>query len=463
VRIAYASPLPPLSSGIADYSAELAPALAAAGCELELFFEDRAAPPPPLGARFRCRSVRELGAAAADFDLVLYHLGNSAPHHAGIYDTLLEVPGVVVLHEFMLHHLVRERTLVAGDARAYVEEMRYAAGETGRRAAQRLLDSHYPVDVWSFPLFERVVDRSRAVLVHSEFARRRVRASRPGARVETVPFPVALAGLEPVTPAARAAARAELGLPADALVVGSFGFVTPQKRLEPVLRAFAALRRRRPQALLLVAGEISPHYDFDAALAAAGGEGVRVTGRLPLERFHRAMAAADFALNLRHPTGGETSASLLRLLALGVPTVVTRAGSFADLPAGAVASVPVDELEEPLLEGLFETLAGDAGLRRAMGEAARRHVERVHALPGAAAVWMHRLRELADSPRAAPAAAPPLAPWDGVDPRLALAASLGADLVDLGVGGDAEALGALAGTLAELGWAPDGTPPGVRR
>jgi len=464
VRVAYASPLPPATSGIADYAAELVPALAGAGVELELFFEGRAAPPPPLGADFRCRPVRELAGAAADFDVVLYHLGNSAPHHSGILDALLATPGGVVLHEFMLHHLVRERTLVAGDPRAYVEEMRYCAGETGRRAAQRLLDSHYPVDVWSFPLFERVVDRSRAVLVHSEFARRRVLASRPAARVETVPFPVALAGLAPATPAARAAARAELALPADALVVASFGFVTPQKRLEPALAAFARLRRQRPDALFLIAGEVSPHYDLDALLRERGGEGVVVTGRLPLERFHRAMAAADFAVNLRHPTGGETSASLLRLLALGVPTIVTRAGAFAELPAGTVAAVAVDELEEALLERLFAALAGDPGLRSAMGEAARRYVERVHALPRAVAVWLERLAALAATPREVPDVAPPLAPWDGADPRVALAASVGADLADLGIGeGDAEALGELAGALAELDWAPRPRRPDGRR
>ncbi len=35
---------------------------------------------------------------------------------------------------------------------------------------------------------------------------------------------------------------------------------------------------------------------------------------------------------LRHPTAGETSASLLRLLGAGRPTLVTATGSFAELP-----------------------------------------------------------------------------------------------------------------------------------
>lgn len=455
MRVAYASPLPPMTSGIADYSVELAPALAAAGAEIELFHEGRTPPPPPLGARFRCRPVRELAGAAGDFDLVLYHLGNSAPHHAQILDTLLEVPGVAALHEFMLHHLVRERTLVAGAPGRYLEEMRYCAGETGRRAAQRLLDTHYPVDVWSFPLFERVVDRSRAVLVHSESARRRILASRPAASVAVVPFPVDLSVLAPVHRAERSAARRELGLPPGAFVVGSFGFVTPQKRLEPALAAFAELRRARADAVFLVAGEVSPHYDFAGALAANGADGVVVTGRLPLERLTRAMTAVDVALNLRHPTGGETSASLLRLLALGQPTIVTRAGSFAELPDGAVAKVAVDEREPELLLVLLRALADDPALGERMGAAARRHVERVHALPAAAAVWLERLRACAAAAPAPAPAVPPLAAWDGVDPRIALAASVGADLADLGVAdSDAGALGEVASALAGLGLAP---------
>ncbi|HSM14017.1 MAG TPA: hypothetical protein VLA66_08095, partial [Thermoanaerobaculia bacterium] len=261
MRVAYASPLPPLTSAIADYSAELAPALADAGVELDLFHEGPRAPDGELAARFRCRPVGELAAVARGYDLVLYHLGNSLPHHAGILDCLLAAPGVVVLHEVMLHHLVSERTLAAGDPEAYVEEMRYCAGETGRRVARRLLDTHYPVDVWSFPLIERVVDRSRGVVVHSEFARRRVLASRPGARVERAPFPVALDAVAPAGERERAAARSAFGLAPEAFVIGSFGFVTPHKRLEPALAAFAALHRERPDARFLVAGEVSPHYD----------------------------------------------------------------------------------------------------------------------------------------------------------------------------------------------------------
>ncbi|MGH7336770.1 MAG: glycosyl transferase family 1, partial [Myxococcota bacterium] len=106
MKIAFASPLPPSTSGISDYAAGLVPLLAARGLDLTLFYEGTEPPPDPLRAGFACRPARELRRAASRFDLVLYQLGNSAPHHATIYSTLLEVPGVVVLHEYQLHHLV---------------------------------------------------------------------------------------------------------------------------------------------------------------------------------------------------------------------------------------------------------------------------------------------------------------------------------------------------------------------
>ena len=92
-------------------------------------------------------------------------------------------PGVVVLHEAMLHHLVRGMTLSRGDLEGYVEEMRYAYGRTGQALARRSLDTGIPLDVWSYPLFERAVDSSLALIVHNDFTRQRVLASRPLTRM----------------------------------------------------------------------------------------------------------------------------------------------------------------------------------------------------------------------------------------------------------------------------------------
>jgi glycosyltransferase involved in cell wall biosynthesis len=455
VRIAYWSPLPPMRSGIADYSAELLPALARR-LEVELIVPEgwRPAGPGPAGlaglAGLAAHPERALPGLldAGRFDAVLYQLGNNRDYHASIYRALLEHPGVVAMHEYVLHHLVRDLTLHAGDPAAYVREMRYAYGLTGEAVARRCLATGVPLDPWSYPLFERVVDRSLGVLVHNQFTRRRVEASRPLARLAVVPSHFSL-GERPLPEPA--AARAALGLAPDAYVVASFGFLTAAKRPRQLLRAFARLRRRVPRAVLLLVGEVSPHFDFAAVARPELMAGVTVTGHLDLERFLVHMAAADVAVNLRHPTAGETSGTFIRLLGLGKAVIVSRAGAFAEVPEGCCAQVDLDEGEEDLLVAVLERLEADPELRRAMGDNARRWAAAHHSLEGSARGYAELLRQVV-AERAEPfRALPPLAPYEEDDVAADLLRAVSAESCDLGVGEDDDAvLGAVAAALAEL-------------
>jgi glycosyltransferase involved in cell wall biosynthesis len=462
MRIAYWSPLPPLRSGIADYSGELLPALARQQLEIELIVPDGWRPLGPALAGFAAHpegAFRGL-AAGGRFDAVLYQLGNNRDYHASAYRALLEHPGVVVLHEYVLHHLVRDLTLHAGDPAAYVAELRYAYGLSGEALARRCLATGVPLDPFSLPLFERVVDRSQAILVHNDFSRRRVLASRPEARIAVVPSHFSLGELQlPAAPAARAA----LGLPAGAFVVASFGFLTAAKRPQVLLRAFARLRRRLPEAVLLLVGEVSPHFDFAAVAAPELMRGVTVTGRLDFERFLLHMAAADVAVNLRSPTAGETSGALIRLLGLGKPAIVSRIGAFAEIPEGCCAHVDLDEGEEDLLVAYLERLARDGELRQRMGESARRYVAAHHSLEGSARIYAELLREVAAAGAAPFRALPPLTPYGEDDVASDLLRAVSAELCDLGVGeADDPVLGAVAGALVELTGRVVPAPPGRR-
>lgn len=447
LRVAWVSPLPPQRSGIADYSAELLPHLAR-HLDLELYVEPGVVAEGVAGLAIRPLSELPARLGRGEIDLAVYHLGNNADYHAQTYRTLLAHPGVVVLHETMLHHLVRGLTLDRGDRAAYLEEHRYAAGRTGWVTAQRSLDSGLPFDHWSYPLFERVVDRSLGVLVHNEHARRRVLDSRPRARVGKVPMPVDVSALPS---ASREEARRRLGVPAEAFVVASFGFITPAKRLPVSLRAFARLRRRRPDALYLLVGEVSPHYDLGRWLEGETGQGVRLLGRVPMEELLTAMVATDVAVNLRHPAGGETSATFMRLLALGVPTLVTDAGSFQEVPPGACARVPLDDAEEDLVTAYLEELAASESLRRAMGENAKRWIREGHGFGHAVRAYVSFLEEARSWPTPLPAV-PPLAPYPPEDVATELLARTAAAACDLGVGEeDEEVLRAVAEAVAGLG------------
>lgn len=438
MRLAWFSPLPPQRSGIADYSAELLPHLAE-HLELELFVDEGVKVDPAIRARFPVHGDRAFPEMRHRFDAVLYHLGNNVDYHARIWRTMVRFPGVVVLHEAMLHHLVRGMTLSRGDLDGYVEEMRYAYGRTGQALARRSLDTGIPLDVWSYPLFERAVDASLALIVHNDFTRQRVLASRPLARISVVPHHLSLGEIGPVD-------RAALGIAPDAFVLASYGFITPAKRLEVSLRAFARLRAERPDAVYLLVGDASPHYDLPPL-----PEGAALVGHTELDEFLRWMQVADVAVNLRYPTSGETSGTLIRLLGLGKPVIVSNVGAFAEIPDGACAKVDLDEYEEDLLFEYLRRLAADEGLRRRMGENARRFVA-LHTLEASARGYVEVVRSVVEERHAPFRLAPPLAPYPPGDVLSDVAADVSAEAVDLGVGeADDDLLRDLAATMVELG------------
>ena len=104
--------MPPSRSGIADYSALLLP-------ELWQRIDVVVARP----GRFR----RDPQA-----DVALYHVGNDAEAHGWIVEALRRRPGVVVLHDFVLHHLVVGLTFARGDMAGYLSAMEREAGLVGR-------------------------------------------------------------------------------------------------------------------------------------------------------------------------------------------------------------------------------------------------------------------------------------------------------------------------------------------
>jgi glycosyltransferase involved in cell wall biosynthesis len=353
MKVAYYSPLPPSRSGIADYSALLLPAL-----------------------RERVDVVvAEPGKRAPAADVALYHVGNDPDAHGWIVDALQERPGLVVLHEHVLHHLIAGITIGRGDARGYLDAMERDLGVTGRLLGLGVLDNLLPL-LWEtqperFPLTGVVLDRAHGLVVHSRYVADRARAAGYAGPIWQIPHPAW--PMEHVAPAADVA-----GDP----LVGCFGYLNMNKRIPELLEAFAALRRERPGARLLLVGGAGERFDVQRRLERLGHvEGVDRIDYVPEERLWSLMAACDVLVNLRYPTMGETSGSVIRAMSLGKPLVVSDVGWFSELPDEAVLKVPVGGGEVEVLAAALG-LAADHGA--ALGAAAGKHVRREHDLASVA-------------------------------------------------------------------------------
>ena len=202
---------------------------------------------------------------------------------------------------------------------------------------------------------------------------------------------------------ARAEARGRFGLSEAGPVVASLGEMSPHKRMDVALRALVRTRERHPDLTYIVAGNDSPGLNLDRQVRMLGLDGaVRRLGYIAEASVPDLLAAADLVVNLRYPTAGETSASLLRILAAEQAVVVTRAGSMAEMPPDACAMVAPDAVEEELLAEVIDRLIDDRPLRDKMAANARAYVEREHTLPISAAAYLRVLGRMLGRELSAP-------------------------------------------------------------
>ena len=234
MKIAYFSPLNPAPTGISDYSEELLPYLARYA-DIEVFVDGYAPTNVDITNRFRVSDWHDFD--AWKFDLNLYQLGNS-PAHGYIYRLALEQPGVVVLHDWVLHHLVAWLTLNHGDRDGYFEAMRAAYGAPGAESARRDIESPGELDRFEYPLSETVVRGVRGVIAHSFYVAQLVEEAAPQMPVAKINHGIPQTLLIP-----QEEARARLGLPPDAQLIGALGNVGPTKRTTIILDSLRESRR----------------------------------------------------------------------------------------------------------------------------------------------------------------------------------------------------------------------------
>jgi glycosyltransferase involved in cell wall biosynthesis/SAM-dependent methyltransferase len=367
VRIAWFSPLPPTPSGIADYSFELLPALAERS-EVHAFC-------PQTGPRWR-RSVRApLGipifdparfeALASQYDAVFYHLGNN-PFHAFVYRASLQWPGIAVLHELVLHHLIEYLMFGEGryDISAYRALLESEYSEAGTELAHlREVGAVTGFDLFMFPLSGHVLRSSRGAVVHTWSARDRIREVSPDLP-STVIAHHAGRPPEQVAGVSRGEARRRLSLPPDAFLVGQFGFATRPKQPVAVLDGFQRLLEVRRDALLLIVGDNQLGVGLTEAIRRRGlQQHVRTTGYVDPVRFHLHVKAVDAVVNLRYPNAGEASGTFTRALAEGRAAIVNNLGSFAEAPRDVCLKVEVDRDQGEEVGRHLIRLAQDPGFK----------------------------------------------------------------------------------------------------
>jgi glycosyltransferase involved in cell wall biosynthesis len=340
---------------------------------------------------------------AARADVHLYHIGNNGLHR-DIYWRALEVPGVAILHDAVLHHFL----LGTLSEREYVDEFVWNYGEWRRDLARDLWRGRASAGVdpryFRYPMLRRIVERSLAIIVHNPGAAEMARSA--GAQhppIVIIPHLYIRSGA--AEEAAGAAFRTKLGIAPGATLFGIFGYLREPKRIPASIAAFRRLHAIRPNTALLLAGE-TVSGDLERLLAIeAAHSSIRRVEYLNDGDFSAALSAVDCCVNLRYPGAGETSGVGIRAMAAGKPVILTDNAENSAWPTEACLRVEPGVSETNELMDNMTLIREYPELAREIGGAAQRHVRTIHA-PERVADACHRV--LVAAAGLAVAEAPPI-------------------------------------------------------
>jgi glycosyltransferase involved in cell wall biosynthesis len=182
-------------------------------------------------------------------------------------------------------------------------------------------------------------------------------------------------------------ARAALGIPTGAPVVGSVGHLRPEKAFEVLIEAVGELRGRWPDLHLVIAGEGAERPLLERIRAELGLEG-RV--HLPGARddVPDLLAAFDVAVCCSDFEGGPLS--VMEYMGAGLPVVGTRVGGLPELVRDGATGILVEPRDPAALSNAVARLLDDPLLAARMGEAGRLLRDEEYSLEA----WIERLEQL---------------------------------------------------------------------
>jgi glycosyltransferase involved in cell wall biosynthesis len=373
--MAYLSPLPSVNSGIAQYSAELLPDLARF-YDITLIVQQETVDDPYLRANFQIQDAAWFAQHAAQFDRIVYHVGNS-PLHLWMYELFAQYPGTVVLHDAYL-----------GDSLAYMEMHKIAHGIWSRALFAShgylpLIKKRDPAQLNSvirhYPCSGSLAMQACGMIVHSKYALSVAREFIPEMREnDWVHIPLisrAPAQLE------RAQARAELGLQEHDFLVCSFGLLGANKLNMELLYAWLSsfLTQDRHCHLVFVGKNDAGEYGQQILDLIQGAQSntysnrIKITGFASEVEYRRYLHAADAAVQLRTHSRGETSKAILDCLAYQVPVIVNQNGAMVELPRD-VTLILNDGFSKIELVAALEGLKNNANLRQQLAHRGRDYI-----------------------------------------------------------------------------------------
>lgn len=365
----YASPLPPVKSGISEYSERLLEELIKF-YDITLYIDDYDIESRVIDNRFKVLTAGENEVDFDSYDYLVYNMGNNPSGHEYCYADAINHPGLVILHDLSIYFLYSSFHQHAKDLYSsiydtfgpeYFKEIREdfsAANQVGSGADINLVSR--------YKFFDELVNSGNRIMVHSENSFLEIHAKYPEVNVRKIPMIRQME--ESFHPMNRKTLLLMYGIPQDAVLVAAFGHIVDTKKNRLSCEVIKKLADKSQKIVYVMVGDGTECDDL------VDNKVIFKLGYTELSVFNSFIYHSDIILNLRYPSMGETSAAVLRIMELGKTVIVNDDAWFSELPDTCVKKIPVSNMEYHLEKALQEMIENKE-YRDSFGRNAKKYIE----------------------------------------------------------------------------------------
>jgi SAM-dependent methyltransferase len=269
-----------------------------------------------------------------DFDTVLYFLCDDLSC-GWIYRAALEHPGVLVLNDARPDFRSIVRSVATDHSDVVLVEAYYELfGEDWRWRSGKTLEA-IALPGQPFSMTRRILDRSRACIVHNTLAEEQVRGKgfrRPLARI---PWGTRLSALD------GAATREQFGFHQSNAVIGIFGFTADEIEVCGILEVFSRLCEVAQHVRLLIVCRPSDQSRL-AERITYGHLTSRVRVVPQTGAFDALIATCDVVWNIRSDPSDESVQLAVQAMGQGKVVLLSDSAQNRDFPSDGCVRIPAD-------------------------------------------------------------------------------------------------------------------------
>lgn len=352
---------------------------------IDLYYEQQH-PIPELQESFATYPMSEFPERRHSYEDVVYHLGNHSDFHRTIYQLAWRFPATIVLHDYNLSAFMHHAFYRQPDGDLYQQALTGPDGKPARTGLQALLPK-LGRNIGAIPMSHAIAKRSRKVVVHHRWVRNQF-ANLDHIRV----IPLAMMTYRPSSDEI-SNFKEKFLINKNHFLLTCLGFTNRNKLPWLQVEVAKRLLGQGYPVQLLFAGDTAP--DVKSLEAEVDAEGLQkqiiFTGYLEEAEYFCALFASDVVINLRNPSMGEASATLMQSLAAGKPTIISDLNQYKEFPDRVCWKLIHDEHEADLLYQYLVTLLSNKNLRTVLAANSADYAQEVLSFSRIVPQWLDLL------------------------------------------------------------------------